>query len=130
MKTVKRIVAVVLVLTLCAGGISVRPAEAKSKNIYFSGEYRKKIGSGEYFILEASQYPTPEGKIKGNFYISYYYKPSGSRHEWLNKEMKRVGTNKYKAGKMKLRVYKKKIVITKGGDYNGTYKLKKRYPRP
>lgn len=130
MKAVKRIVAVVLVLALCAGGLPISHTEAKSKNIYFSGEYRRKIGPGEYFILKASQYPTPEGKIKGNFYISYYYKPSGSMHEWLKKEMKRVGTNKYTAGKMKLRVYKNKIVITKGGDYNGTYKLKKRYPRP
>lgn len=129
-KFTKNAVVVMILFALCIEWLPARGADAKSKNIYFSGEYRMKIDTDEYFVLQTAQYSSPEGKVKGNFTIYYYYKPSGGMRPWIDGTLKRVGTNKYKSGKMKLRVYKKKIVISNGGDYNGTYKLKKRYARP
>lgn len=131
MKRITKIaVALLLAVAVCVGFVPSEKVEAKSKNIYFSGEYQMKTGTDEYFILKTNQYSSPEGKVKGNFTIYYYYKPSGGMHPWQDGKMKRVGTNKYKSGKMALRVYKEKIVISNGGDYSGTYKLKKRYPKP
>lgn len=121
--------AIILMLTMCITIISAEKADAKSKNIYFAGEYRKKIGKGEYYVLKTNQFSSQKGKAKGTFTIYYYYKLSGGMNVWKKGNMKQVSKNKYKSGKMRLRVCKKKIVITKGGEYNGIYKLKKRYPR-
>lgn len=81
-------------------------------------------------MFDTSQYSSPKGKKVANYSISYYYKPSDGMHVWKSGKLTRTGTNKYKSRKMRIRIYKKKLVITKGGEYNGTYKLKKRYPRP
>lgn len=119
--------AIILMLTMCITIIPAEKADAKSKNIYFAGEYRKKIGKGEYYVLKTNQFSSRKGKAKGTFTIYYYYKLSGGMNVWKKGNMKQVSKNKYKSGKMRLRVYKKKIVITKGGEYNGIYKLKKRH---
>lgn len=125
-KFTKIAMAIILTLAVCTTFIPAGKADAKSKSIFYPGEYRKKIGPGEYYVLSVDEYS--EGKsIKRPYSISYYYKPSGGMHTWKSGKMKKIGTNKYKAGKMRLRVYKKKIVITKGGQYNGTYKVKMRY---
>ncbi len=91
------------------------------------------INRSVHYVLNMAQYTSPDGpngNISGKFRISYYYKPSGSMHPWKNGHLKHIGKNKYKCGKMRLRVYKKKVVIKNGGKYTGTYKLKKRYPLP
>lgn len=131
MKKITKIIIVSLIFALCISCIPTEKADAKKKkNIYFSGLYQKKIGKKEYYMFDTSQYSSPDGKKVASYRISYYYKPSGSMHTWKSGELKRVGRNQYKSGRMRIRVYKKKLVITKGGEYNGTYKLKKRYPRP
>lgn len=123
-------IAMAIILTL-AMTITIIPAgrvDAKSKNIYFAGEYQKKLGGGEYMVLTVNQYSSPEGKTVGNYELMSCNLPSFTNiYVWKNGEIKRTGTNKYKSGKMNIRVYKKKIVITKGGKYNGTYTLKKRF---
>lgn len=124
-KFTKIAMAIILTLAVCITVIPGR-VEAKSKNIYYPGEYRKKIGPGEYYVLSVDEYSIG-GPIKRPFTISYYYKSSGGMHTWKSGHMKRIGKNRYKSGKMRFRVYKKKIVITKGGEYNGTYKIKIRY---
>lgn len=123
--------AIILTLAVCITFTPAGKVEAKSKNIrWFAGDYRKKIGNDEYYILDMQQYTSYDGGWHGQYGIHYYYKPSGGMHLWKNAQFKKVHTNKYKAGKMIFKVYKNKIVITKGGKYNGTYKLKKRYPMP
>lgn len=124
-KFTKIAMAIILTLAVCITCIHTGKADAKSKSIFYPGEYRKKIGPGEYYVLSVD-YGVIDGKTLRPYSISYYYKASGY-HIWKSGKMKKIGTNKYKAGKMRLRVYKKKIVITKGGDYNGTYKVKIRY---
>lgn len=77
-----------------------------------------------------NQYSSPEGKTVGNYQIYYYYKASGGMNLWSNGEIKKVAKNQYKCGKIKFNVSKKKVVVKKANDLNGSYKLKKRYPRP
>lgn len=125
-KFTKIAMTIILTLAVCTIVIPAGKADAKSKSIFYPGEYRKKIGPGEYYVLSVDEYSV-DGPVKRPYSISYYYKPSGGMHTWKSGKMKKIGTNTYKAGKMRLRVYKKKIVITKGGQYNGTYKVKMRY---
>ena len=95
------------------------------KNI-FAGEYRCKLGPGEYYVLQLNQYSSPEGKEVGNYSISYLYTATGS-HPWGDGVVKKTSQkNVYRLGKMKMKVFKKKVVI-KNGDADGVYKLKKRY---
>lgn len=125
-KFTKIAMAIILTLAMCITFIPAGKVDAKSKSIFYPGEYRKKIGPGEYYVLSVDEYSI-DGPVQRPYSISYYYKSSGGMHTWKSGKMKKIGTNKYKAGKMELRVYKKKIVITKGGEYNGTYKVKLRY---
>ena len=97
-----------------------------AKRIYFAGEYRCKLGPGEYYVLQLNQYSSPEGKEVGNYSISYLYTATGS-HPWGDGVVKKTSQkNVYRLGKMKMKVFKKKVVI-KNGDADGVYKLKKRY---
>lgn len=125
-KFTKIAMAIILTLAVCITFIPAGKVDAKSKSIYYPGEYRKKIGSGEYYVLSVDEYQNG-GPMKRPYSISYYYKSSGGMHTWKSGEMKKIGTNKYKSGKMIFQIYKKKIVITKGGEYSGTYKIKMRY---
>lgn len=130
MKRITKIssVALILAVAVCIGLIPTGKVDAKSKNIYFAGEYRMKIKGDSYYVLSLSQFSSPEGKKVGSYEMMSCDLPSFTNvYICKNGELTRVGKNKYKSGKMKIRVYKKKIVISKGGDYNGTYKLKKRY---
>lgn len=125
----KRITKIMVALMLILGMLFSIPSEASAKtqkNIYFTGEYMRKIGPGEYYVLWPSDL-SGNGKRKGDYQIYYWYKPSGGRHLWKSGNLKYVSVNRYKSGKMKFRIYKKKIVIANGGEYSGTYKLKRRY---
>lgn len=125
-KFTKIAMAIILTLAVCITFIPAGKVDAKSKSIFYPGEYRKKLGPGEYYVLSVDQY-SMGGSTKRPFTISYYLKSSGGMHTWKSGNLKSTGTNKYKAGKMRFQVYKKKIVITGGGEYNGTYNVKIRY---
>lgn len=133
-KITKIVMAIMLALAVCATIVPSEKADAKSKNIYFAGEYRRTLGEGEQLILQMNPYSSPEGKTVGNYEVYYYYKPSGGMKLWGDGEIKRTGKNKYRYSDIKFRVYKKKIVISgksaKSVGFDGTYKLKKRYPMP
>lgn len=126
MSRFKKIIAVMLILSLCLCGPSVQYASAK--NIYFSGEYRMKIGPEEYFILRLHQYPSPKGKKVGSYEFIYNNKGGGD-HVWGRGKLTRIGTNKYKDSKTIFKIYKKKLVFKNSRDLSGTYKLWKRFPR-
>ena len=49
-----------------------------AKRIYFAGEYRCKLGPGEYYVLQLNQYSSPDGKDVGSYSISYLYTATGS----------------------------------------------------
>lgn len=115
-----------LVLSLCLCEPSVQYASAQ--DIYFSGEYRKKIGSREYYILRLKQYPSPKGKKVGS-YEFIYNNEGGGDHVWGRGTLTRIGTNKYKDNKTIFKIYKKKLIFKNSKDLSGTYKLKKRYPK-
>lgn len=87
--------AIILMLTMCITMIPAEKADAKSKNLYFAGEYRKKIGKGEYYVLKTNQFSSRKGKVKGTFTIYYYYKLSGGMNVWKKGNMKQVSKNKY-----------------------------------
>lgn len=133
-KITKIAMAIMLTLVVCSTIAPLKKADAKSKNIYFAGEYRRTLGEGEQLILQMNQYSSPEGKTVGNYKVYYYYKSSGGMNLWGDGEIKRIGKNKYQYNDIKFRVYKKKVVISgktaKSVGFDGTYKLKKRYPMP
>ena len=130
MKNIKRVVTIVLALALCLSSIPVEAANAKSKSIYFAGDYKRKIKYGDYYRIELNKYSSPEGKNVGNYQIYYYSSVSGGEHSWSGGELKKIGTNSYKGGRYQFKIYKKKLVLKKAGALSGTYKLKKRYQRP
>lgn len=106
----------------------VREASA-AKRYYFAGEYRCKIGKYESYVLKLEQYSSPEGKEVGKYEIWYLYKPTGM-HPWGDGEIVKTSQkNVYRLGKMKIKVYKNKLIV-KNSEVDGVYKLKKRYPRP
>ena len=127
MKRFTKIVTVVLTLALCLVIVPSKPTAAKSKNIYFAGEYQKKLKYGDRYKIILNQFSSPEGKVLGSFEVQYYSSVSKAWHSWGTKNIKRIGTNSYKAGKYRFKVYKKKLILKKAGDLNGTYKLKKRF---
>lgn len=95
MKKITKLVCVAMALVILVCSTNGATASA-AKRIYFAGEYRCKLGPGEYYVLQLNQYSSPDGKDVGNY------------------------------GKMKMKVFKKKVVI-KNSDAAGVYKLKKRY---
>lgn len=129
MKKITKIMAIVLVLALCISNTPVSVSDAKSKNIYFSGEYKRKLGGGDYYLIELNKYSSPEGKEIGNYRVSYYSSVSGGDHDWGGSGLKKIGTNLYKGKRFVFKIYKNKLVLKKAGALSGTYKLKKRYPR-
>lgn len=130
MKRSTKIVAVVLALALCITYIPSTKVDAKSKSIRFAGVYQRQLNKKEAILFDFQQYSSPEGKEVGSFEIQYYMKGAGY-HNWGGGLIKKTGTNQYTLdGGMKLKVYKTKVVISKCKGYNGTYKLKKRYPLP
>lgn len=128
MKKLTKIAVVIMALVICIGGYAPQ-VSAKKKNIYFAGEYQKKLKYGDRYKIILNQYSSPEGKTVGNFKVQYYSSVSKGWHNWGGGEIKRIGTNSYKFGKYRFKIYKKKLVLKKAADLNGTYKLKKRYPR-
>lgn len=112
-----------LVILVCSTSGATASA---AKRIYFAGEYRCKLGPGEYYVLELNQYSSPDGKDVGNYSISYLYTATG-KHPWGDGSVKKTSQkNVYRLGKMKMKVFKKKVVI-KNSDAAGVYKLKKHY---
>lgn len=126
-RLLKKGFALFMVATFCF--LSCRSITS-AKSIYFAGDYRKKIGNKEYYVLQLNKYSSPEGKNIGNYALYYYYKPSGGMNPYKEGELYKTGKkNYYKMGNTKIKIYKKKLVV-KSGAYKGTYKLHKRYPRP
>ena len=125
MKKITKFVCVAMALVILVCSTSGATASA-AKRIYFAGEYRCKLGPGEYYVLQLNQYSSPEGKEVGNYSISYLYTATG-KHPWGDGVVKKTSQkNVYRLGKMKMKVFKKKVVI-KNGDADGVYKLKKIY---
>ena len=101
---------------------------ASAASIYFAGRYAKSDGAK----ISLSKYSSPEGRVVGSFEIDiplFFNAYSG--------ELVKIGKNKYRSQKkgLTITVYKKKLVMKVSGSrydkaLRGTYKLKKRYPRP
>ena len=126
MKKLTKTLALALAIILLTGGVGATYADAAG--IYFAGKYCTSDGA----CICLNQYSSPEGKNVGNFQIGipHFYKT-------YEGELIKIGTNKYRSGKKGLtfKVYKKKVIVTVSGKkydkaLKGTYKLKKRYPRP
>ncbi len=132
---------VLLLLFGCVGGaVSNTTTEAKTKNYYFAGRYKKVYKDKSYAILKMSQYSSDdEGKIKGNFSLDFT-SFSGRGGSCVRGKLKKIGKNKYRYKVDKVvftfKVYSKKVVIKQRGtsfnygineNFSGTYKLKKRY---
>lgn len=128
MKKVTKIMAIALTIAICFGVVPAKTSNAKS--IYFAGEYKRKLKGGDYYRIELNQYSSPEGKKVGNYNLCYYSNVSKGEHDWGGCELKKTGTNTYKAGKYRIKIYKTKLVLSKAGALSGSYKLKKRYSRP
>ena len=125
MKKITKLVCVAMALVILVCSTSGATASA-AKRIYFAGEYRCKLGPGEYYVLQLNQYSSPDGKDVGNYSISYLYTATG-KNPWGDGSVKKTSQkNVYRLGKMKMKVFKKKVVI-KNSDVDGVYKLKKRY---
>ena len=125
MKRITKIFCIAMAFVLLASTINGNSASA-AKRIYFAGEYRCKLGPGEYYVLQLNQYSSPEGKEVGNYSISYLYTATG-KHPWGDGVVKKTSQkNVYRLGKMKMKVFKKTVVI-KNGDADGVYKLTNRY---
>ena len=134
----KRLTSVFLSLTLVLsviGGIVVQSNEA-SAAIYFAGKYKAKGG-----YLELSQYSSPESSAYGKNYGYYRFYGFKNKKKNTDGELYKKGKNKYQDREGFLTfIVKKKSVVVKGSVVNwsngktyslkGTYKLKKRYPRP
>lgn len=130
-------VAILLAVIVCIGSMPTDKVDAKSKDIYFPGDYRlqDKISPNEYYVVNLNKYSSPEGKKIGNFKLYYYFKPTDNWTLENKGELKKIGKNKYIStnGKFIFKIYKKKLVITQSKQkkwLKGTYKLKKRFSRP
>ena len=119
MKKITKLVCVAMALVILVCSTNGATASA-AKRIYFAGEYRCKLGPGEYYVLQLNQYSSPDGKDVGSYSISYLYTATGGSVKKTSQK------NVYRLGKMKMKVFKKKVVI-KNSDAAGVYKLKKRY---
>lgn len=126
MKKMMKTFALAIALLLAAGSVTGTYASAAS--IYFAGRYAKSDGAK----ISLSQYSSPEGRVVGSFEIDipHFYNA-------YNGELVKIGKNKYRSQKkgLTITVYKKKLVMKVSGSrydkaLRGTYKLKKRYPRP
>jgi hypothetical protein len=118
----------------CFGGVTLNSTQSKAASIYFAGKYKHT----KYALsLKMIEYSSPEGKRVGGFEL----KPGARVYLAVDGELYKVGKNKYqyKEGKsiFTFKVYKKKVIVKMNKtakknylDYSGTYKLKKRYPKP
>lgn len=129
-----RITALTLAFILCFRGASVNYASAK--NIYFAGIYKGKGGT-----LRLWQYSSPENSAYGKDVGGFEFKGFKNKHKNTSGELYRKGKNKYQTREGFITVIvKKKSVVVKGGindwstgkfySLKGTYKLKKRTPKP
>lgn len=139
MKNRFKVFSIVLTLVLLCGTVTKSYTSAAS-SIYFAGEYRNSTKKIKY-KLYLNEYSSPEGKIVGN----YEFKAITKGYAGWNGELKKIGKNKYQektpasvldgytltftVSKNKV-VVKQKGQVLRGVNFSGTYKLKKRFPRP
>ena len=126
MKKMMKTFALAIALLLAAGSVTGTYASAAS--IYFAGRYA--ISDGAKISL--SKYSSPEGRVVGSFVIFKTQFFNSKIGVFLN-----IGKKKYsyqnKSVKKPIKT-KKLVMKVSGSRYDkalrGTYKLKKRYPRP
>lgn len=130
MKKCKKVRVGVIIFALIMMVLTPSTIHAGAKTIYYPGLYVRKYRKGEKLILEMNKYTSSKGKTVGNYKIYHYFVSSGEQELWeVGKLKKSKKNNVYNVGDMTFKVYKKKVVITKSGNMNGTYKLKKRAVR-
>ena len=59
MKKITKLVCVAMALVILVCSTNGATASA-AKRIYFAGEYRCKLGPGEYYVLQLNQYSSPD----------------------------------------------------------------------
>ena len=131
------VMAIVLGLTcICGDYFSNTTASAA---IYFAGHYMKVIeydGYSDYYELTMNQYSSPEGEEVGNFELIQY--STYRENAYVKGKLKKVGTNKYKCKKGKIKftfIVKKNMVIVKQNrttlgvavDFTNKYKCLEHY---